>query len=287
MELREIEELTLEEVSKRFNLSENYIYSKFKQAQKSIIKNYNMALTKEGGYGKPTKYFVENLADNRAMTIYEEKSPIVIGVSNIAMPEWEFLVFMAATAIPGFVFRGTSEQLLQYAQLPVTKTTLSQIDDAIKSLEEQDIIKYVKLNADKYYAIILQREAEKEISLGLNIIETSKLLADKYGKKKWSAIAKTWIALGYIQQTRKGGNFTNDDLEKLTGLSRYLILESKKILSDADIFEIKKVIDNGLCKGQKATMNGLYEANRSISTDQEVVKKGSLNKDFLLLLNKN
>lgn len=91
---------------------------------------------------------------------------------------------MAATAIPGFVFRGTSEQLLQYAQLPVTKTTLSQIDDAIKSLEEQDIIKYVKLNADKYYAIILQREAEKEISLGLNIIETSKLLADKYGKKK-------------------------------------------------------------------------------------------------------
>lgn len=87
MELREIEELTLEEVSKRFNLSENYIYSKFKQAQKSIMKNYNMALTKEGGYGKPTKYFVENLADNRAMTIYEEKSPIVIGVSNIAMPE--------------------------------------------------------------------------------------------------------------------------------------------------------------------------------------------------------
>ena len=73
----------------------------------------------------------------------------------------------------------------------------------------------------------------------------------------------------------------------MTGLSRYLILESKKILSDADIFEIKKVIDNGLCKGQKATMNGLYEANRSISTDQEVVKKGSLNKDFLLLLNKN
>lgn len=64
--------MTLEEVSKRFNVSESSLTGAFPRTQKSILKKWGVHLIKKGRGAAATYEVEEEKTDCRAMTLYNE-----------------------------------------------------------------------------------------------------------------------------------------------------------------------------------------------------------------------
>lgn len=64
--------MTLEEVSKRFNVSTTSLTGAFPRTQKSILKKFGVHIIKKGRGLGATYEIVEDNPDGRALTMYEE-----------------------------------------------------------------------------------------------------------------------------------------------------------------------------------------------------------------------
>lgn len=249
--------LTFEEVCAKYNISESTLLNAFPRTQKSILKKYGVKLFKEGK-GRAAIYREERENDSRALTMYEEtKDEIILDGESMKLISWEFMVFLAIVMTPMFVFRGSYEDFLKYAGVkPSIQNTLL-LQGTLTSLSRKDFITYVVDKTDEnYFIAAIYRSVETRMKIDSNMIKTCKQLADENNKKSWVPLIKVWIG---VQMLAEEQPFTMDRLEEFTGLSKYQIRESKRILEKNDIFKTSRVYtDVCRCIGTNVDLNGFY-----------------------------
>lgn len=250
--------MTKQEVCEKFNISESTLLNNFPRVQKSILKKHNVKLIKEGK-GATAIYRVEE-NDCRALTMYEEvKDNFVIDNESFKLMNLDFHVFLAIVLTPMLVFRGSFEEFLKYAEINVTKENVLALKGTLSSLEERNFISYNldRTNKDYFVAAILRR-TEEEMSIGINMVRTCKTLADKYNKRSWIPLLKTWIG---VQVAAENQPFTMDTLVDITGLSLYQLRESRRILEKDDIFKSSRAyIAFDKCIGTNIDLNAFYNS---------------------------
>lgn len=250
--------MTKQEVCERFNISESTLLNNFPRVQKSILKKHNVKLIKEGK-GAAAIYRVEE-NDCRALTMYEEvKDNFVIDNESFKLMNLDFHVFLAIVLTPMLVFRGSFEEFLKYAEINVTKENVLALKGTLSSLEERNFISYNldRTNKDYFVAAILRR-TEEEMSIGINMVRTCKMLADKHNKRSWIPLLKTWIG---VQIAAENQPFTMDTLVDITGLSLYQLRESRRILEKDDIFKSSRAyIAFDKCIGTNIDLNAFYNS---------------------------
>lgn len=252
--------MNIDELCEKYKVSPSSVQTNFPRVQQSILKRYKINITKIGR-GKNAIYNEEVIweEDGRAITIYEEKKDeIVLSEDSLKLINWEFTVFLAIMTTPMLVFRGRYADFLKYMDIKETEVNLTRLKDALAQLTKRDYIIYVKDKTDSdYFVATLYRAVEKEMQLGIRTVKKCKELADKHGKRNWMNLLKAWLG---IQVLSKGGKvFTIQKLSETTGLSKYQLSESMKILKEDDMFISKKVyLDRYSCLGQQADVNAIY-----------------------------
>ena len=130
--------MTLEEVSKRFNVSESSLTGAFPRTQKSILKKWGVHLIKKGRGAAAIYEIEEEKTDCRAMTLYNEiKDDIAFDEESIHLMTWPFLVFLTIISTPMLVFRGSYEDFLNYIQLKVSKENLDDLKETLQELTDR------------------------------------------------------------------------------------------------------------------------------------------------------
>lgn len=252
--------LTFEEVCSKYNVSESTLLNAFPRTQKSILKKHGVKLFKEGR-GRAAVYREEVENDSRALTMYEEtKNEIILDGESMQLISWEFMVFLAIVMTPMFVFRGSYEEFLKYAGVKPSIQNVLLLQGTLTSLSRKDFITYVVDKTDEnYFLAAIYRAVEKKMKIEPEMIRTCKQLADENNKKSWVPLVKVWIG---VQMLADEQPFTMDRLEAYTGLSKYQIRESKRILEKNDIFKTSRAyIDACRCIGTNVDLNGFYNQN--------------------------
>lgn len=248
--------MTVKEVCEKYGIAESTLTNAFPRTQKAIYKKYGVRLVKEGR-GKGAEYREEE-SDCRAMTMYEEtKDSMVIDNNSFQLMDMDFFVFITILTTPMFVFRGSYEEFLKYTQTSVTKTNILLLKESLESLEKRGYISYTIDKTDKnWFVAALYRKVEEEFNIEVTMIKRCKQLADKHHKRSWIPLLKTWVG---VQVAAENQPFTLSQLSAITGLSRYQIIESKKILERDEIFLTSKAYAClHRCIGSNVMLNGFY-----------------------------
>ena len=249
--------MTLQEVCEKYKVAESSLTNAFPRTQKSILKKHGVRIDKIGR-GKSATYTETPLHDNRALTMYEEtKNDIMIDKMFFQLMSLDFCCFIAIIMTPMFVFRGSFSDFCKYMEIKDTKENILSIKGALASLEERGYISYELDRTDRtYFVAALYRKVEEEMKIGIDMVKTCKQIADKYGKRSWVPLLKTWLG---IQLVSNEGVFTIGTLEKVTGLSRYQIIESKKLLEHNNLFKTSRAYATfNQCIGSKVDLNAFY-----------------------------
>lgn len=249
--------MTLKEVCEKYGVAESSMTNAWPRTQKAILKKYGVKLEKEGR-GQKAVYTETIENDNRALTMYEEiKDEMIIDNESFKLMNWDFLVFLAIVTTPMLVFRGSFEDFLRYVEVKPTKENIVALKGALSSLEERDFISYNldKTNID-YFVAALYRKTEEEMRIGIGMVKRCKEIADKYNKRSWVPLLKVWLG---VQVCAENQPFTIDTLEEITGLSKYQVIESKKLLEKDDLFRTSRAyIAANRCIGSNVELNGIY-----------------------------
>lgn len=227
--------MTLQEVCEKYEVSESSMKNAFPRTQKSILKKHGIRIIKEGR-GKTANYIEEIEDDQRAITMYDEvREEMILSNDTLKLMNWDFMCFLAIITTPMLVFRGSYEDFLKYAGCNVSKNNIIELKNALQSLAEREFISY---NIDKtnpnYFIAGLYRKVEEDMKIGIGMVRNCKILADKYHKRSWIPLLKTWLGIELLS-TRQP--FTIKELSAVTGLSEYQIKDSNKILKESAIFK--------------------------------------------------
>lgn len=250
--------MTLQEVCEKLDLSESSIKSNFVRTQKTLLKK-NIKLTKIKE-GKIIYYDIEYLNDNRAMTIYEElRQDIILNNESINFPNWEFLVFLAIVTTPMIVFRGSYKDFLEYVQVNPSDININHLKEALISLSERDIISYMVDKTDNnYFVATIYRKVEEDMKIGIDMIKECKKLQEKYNKKSFVPLLKTWLG---VQMLIENQPYTLKDIMEVTGLGEYAVKESHKILKESNIYRSSRAFRSmAKCVGMNTELNGFYNS---------------------------
>ena len=253
--------MTLEEVSKRFSISESSLTGAFPRTQKSILKKWGVHLIKKGRGATAMYEIEEEKTDCRALTLYNEiKDDITFDEASIHLMTWPFLVFLTIISTPMLVFRGSYEDFLNYVQIRVTKDNLKDLKETLKELTEREYISYTIDKTDNnYFVAALYRKREEQMHIGIGMVRTCKQIADAAHKRSWVPLLKTWIGM---QMMAERGLYRKEDLVAATGLSAYQVNESRKLLEQNEIFKTTQVyLDYQTCIGTTVELNGFYNKN--------------------------
>ena len=91
------------------------------------------------------------------------------------------------------------------------------------------------------------------MQIGIGMVKTCKLLAEKHKKRSWVPLLKTWLGVQILSEDQP---YTLRDLEEITGLSNYQIKESNKILKESQIFRTSRAYQSyQRCIGNNVDMN--------------------------------
>lgn len=253
--------MTLEEVSKRFSISESSLTGAFPRTQKSILKKWGVHLIKKGRGSTAVYEIEEEKTDCRALTLYNEiKDDITFDEASIHLMTWPFLVFLTIISTPMLVFRGSYEDFLNYVQIRVTKDNLKDLKETLKELTDREYISYTIDKTDNnYFVAALYRKREEQMHIGIGMVRTCKQIADAAHKRSWVPLLKTWIGM---QMMAERGLYRKEDLIAATGLSAYQVNESRKLLEQNEIFKTTQVyLDYQTCIGTTVELNGFYNKN--------------------------
>lgn len=259
--------MTRKELSERYDISESRIQKNFPKTQEMFLKKYNLILIKNGK-GASATYEIEFAegSDGRALTMMKEQKREVIlaerGFSTLL--DFNFMVFLGICMTPMTTFYGSYEDFLKYIEVKATPANLIKLREALQLLYENEYIKYDidKTNQNYFWAGLFFAVREK-MAIGINMISRCQRLAKENGKKSWVPLLKTWIGVQYMYDKQP---FTIKELCNLTGLSKYQIIESKKILEKDNLFVTSKAyIAYDTCVGSNVDLNGIYEENRDFT----------------------
>lgn len=249
--------MTVQELSQKYGISENSILTNFPRAQKSIIKKYQIKIEKEGR-GQAATYLEIPLVNDRAMSMYEEtKDNFALDSASFALTSADFCCLVAIILTPMMVFRGSFKDFCHYMQINDSKENIAVIKEALTRLDSQDYINFVIDKTDNnYFAAILYRKAEQDMQVGIDMVKNCKKIADEHNKRSWVPLLKTWLG---VQLAAENQPFTIAELEAITGLSKYQITESKKLLESNDMFKTSKAYKSYCrCIGQNVDLNAFY-----------------------------
>lgn len=249
--------MTAQELSQKYGISENSILTNFPRAQKSIIKKYQIKIEKEGR-GQAATYLEIPLVNDRAMSMYEEtKDNFALDSASFALTSADFCCLVAIILTPMMVFRGSFKDFCHYMQINDSKENIAVIKKALTRLDSQDYINFVIDKTDNnYFAAILYRKAEQDMQVGIDMVKNCKKIADEHNKRSWVPLLKTWLG---VQLAAENQPFTIAELEAITGLSKYQITESKKLLESNDMFKTSKAYKSYCrCVGQNVDLNAFY-----------------------------
>lgn len=249
--------MTAQELSQKYGISENSILTNFPRAQKSIIKKYQIKIEKEGR-GQAATYLEIPLVNDRAMSMYEEtKDNFALDSASFALTNADFCCLVAIILTPMMVFRGSFKDFCHYMQINDSKENIAAIKEALTRLDSQDYINFVIDKTDNnYFAAILYRKAEQDMQVGIDMVKNCKKIADEHNKRSWVPLLKTWLG---VQLAAENQPFTIAELEAITGLSKYQITESKKLLESNDMFKTSKAYKSYCrCVGQNVDLNAFY-----------------------------
>lgn len=259
--------MTRKELSERYDISEKTIQNQFSRAKTTLLKRYNLILTKTGR-GEKTDYQVEvNTDDNvRALTmIKESKREIMMtekGFSNLL--DFNFLVFLAICTTPMGTFYGSYEDFLDYVQLKKTKVNIQNLKESLDMLAAEQYIEYVvdKTNTN-YFNVFIFKRTRETMAISLDMVERCQRLADKNNKRSWVPLLKTWIGVQYMYDKQP---FTMQELCSLTGLTPYQLRESKKILEEDSLFITSRAyIDYTTCIGTNVELTPFDKSNIEVA----------------------
>ena len=246
--------MTLEEVSEKYNVAQSSLTNAFPRTQKSILKKYGIKIVKEGR-GKNAVYTEVFEDDRRALTMYDEtKNTIIINNETFKLMNWDFMVFLAIVMTPMFVFRGSYEDFLKYVEINVNNNNIIALKNALNRLTERDFISYnVDKTNDKYFIAALYRKVEEDMQIGIDMVRTCKLLAEKHKKRSWVPLLKTWLSINVLAESQP---YTIKSIEIMTGLSAYQIRQATNILEESNIFKTSKAYSSSIkCLGTNVDLN--------------------------------
>lgn len=246
--------MTIEEVSKKYNIAISSLKNNFPRCQESIFKKYGVKIKKEGR-GIKAEFREEYESDNRAVSIFqEEKEDMILDISNIKLINWDFLVFLALVMTPMLVFRGSYEDFLKYIEVKVTKANVELLKESLNSLFENDMISYIIDKTDSnYFVAAVYRKIEEKMQVSIDMVRNCKLLAKKHNKRSWVPLLKIWLGVNILSNHQP---YTMKDLCELTGLSEYQVKVNNKILKEADIYKTDRVyLSKDVCSGVNVDLN--------------------------------
>lgn len=250
-------QLTLAELCEKYNVSESTVLTRFNRTQKSIIKKHQIKIEKIGK-GKTAVYEEVPLVNDRAMSMYEEtKDNFALDSATFTLTSADFCCLVAIILTPMMVFRGSFKDFCHYMQINDSKENITTIKEALTRLSSQDYINFIIDKTDNnYFAAILYRKAEQDMQVGIDMVKNCKKIADEHNKRSWVPLLKTWLG---VQLAAENQPFTIAELEAITGLSKYQITESKKLLESNDMFKTSKAYKSYCrCIGQNVDLNAFY-----------------------------
>jgi len=250
--------MSLEELCKKYNISQSSVLTKFKRTQESILKKYGVNVIKVGR-GATAEYLESLDSGSRAMTLYKEQNNTLFYVDAeiIGLELWEFMILVVLLAKPELVFRGTYKILAGYLDKKATPANLGAIKQAIENLKNKGHILFAE-DSDGYFIIGLRRQAEKKIvDLQLDVIKKCHEIAEINHKRDWVPLTKVIAAAIYLKNKEP---YTVEDIKQLTGLNKDSIKESKKLLKENNlvIYHRESISDGEdiYCIGSSADING-------------------------------
>lgn len=249
--------MTLQEVCAKYGVAESSLTNAFPRTQKSIIKKHNVRIEKIGR-GKNAVYTEVFLNDNRALTMYEEvKDELIIDKASFNLINLDFCCFIAIIMTPMLVFRGSFNEFCKYIEINDTRENILAVKGALASLEERGYISYNLDRTDKtYFVAALYRKVEEEMKIGIDMVRTCKQIADENNKRSWVPLLKTWLGIQLVAEEQP---FTMRRLEEITGLSKYQLTESKKLLEKNDLFKVSRAYKAfNKCIGSHVDLNAFY-----------------------------
>lgn len=243
--------MTLQELCRKYKLSEKTVSANFARTQENILKKYGVKIIKTGR-GANAEYTEEEYKQaikpaeewQHAAVIYQEaRDFIILEKENLSFGDIVLAVVIGISFTPMGVYRGTYESFLRYLALDVTK---SNVDRLKKGLEELQDKKYIQYNVDfsnvnkgeVYFTANFLREKETQMRIDKDIIIECKNIAELEGERNWLSLFKVWVATSWAMMDEP---FTIADLKQLTGMSEYMIRKCNNILQSNkyEIFKTK------------------------------------------------
>lgn len=247
--------MSLSELCEKYGVSESSVKTAFPRTQKAIQKKYGVKIIKEGR-GNSAEYFERWEDDCRATSMYDEfKDEIIIDNESFKLMDWDFLVFLAIIITPMRVFRGSYEDLLRYIEINVTDRNLFLLKHALEELRQKKFINYEidYTTNEKYLVAYIYRNVEKEMNIDMGMVRICKQLAEKYNKRSWIPLLKTWLG---VQMMAERQPYTMSDLRRVTGMTDYQLKSSNQILRESQIYRTSRAYNCYCnCVGLQVDMN--------------------------------
>lgn len=250
--------MTLKELCEKYNVSESSVQSNFVRTRNSIYKKYGVTI-KKIGRGKTAIYEEEKIdliSDKRALTMFDEtRTEIIFNNESLNLINADFLVFLGIISTPMGMFRGTAADFLRYVGIKPTEENLEILEFTLLELVDRELVFY---DVDEDIIILyVRRKVEKEMRLGIEMIKRCREIAEKNNKHKdgWIKLLKVWVS---VQICSSDQPFTIETLSKMTGLSRFQIMDCKKLLEQDELFKTSRAGSYFKCLGTNVLLNGFY-----------------------------
>ena len=257
--------MTRKELCDKYDVPEQSLKNNFGRVKASLLRRYNIILTKTGR-GDNVDYQVEFGGDKRALTMMkEQKREVMINEKSFStLLDFNFMVFLAICTTPMGTFYGSYDDFLDYVEVKRSKYNITNLKNALSALAAAHYIRYEEDETNpEYFNAYLFYETRQNMAISLDMAERCQKLADKYKKRSWIPLLKTWIGVQYMYDKQP---FTMQELCDITGLSEYQLRESKKILEKDELFVTSKAyVSYDRCIGSNVELNGIYEENRKIA----------------------
>lgn len=233
--------MTLEELCEKYKVAPSTVKSHWGRTHDSILKKWGVSIVRFKDENK-NYVFMETEDDNRALTIYEEDKNrevcIALSQEDILLDNLAFLSYIGIIVTPMSVFRGSYKDFLVYINCPQTALNKDNIKKVLVWLKDNDYIMYQEDKTNKEYFIAgLYKQRQDELGVGYYQIKNCKRIADKYHKKSWVPIFKTYMAISMMSHENP---LTDARIMEKAKLTQYEVTESKRILEAEEVWISEK-----------------------------------------------
>lgn len=242
--------------------------------QKKVKEKHGVQLFKTGR-GETTQYFiVQGEETYKSIEVIKDIHQTVVMDQQVFtdLIDWDFMVFIGIITCPFMSFRGNYRQFLDYVGIKRKDAdNIKRLKDTFSKLEQQGYIYFVKDNStdEDYFGLFIKRKVETEMKIGIDMIQRCIKLQKQNNMKSWTPLLKVWLGLQLLVDQNINKNestlFTLEELIKITGVNRNMVIKCKNVLEKDNLFQTSKAYQNYSCLGQTIDLNGIaFNYNRTI-----------------------